>query len=96
MGRLLALLGHLVLAVVFAGVQDTVFGAVANSLPPASSAPAVVTVDVEDAPAGAVAEHRGDTLVVVPWHDAPMTAVKATDLQRQACPVNARFPECLP
>lgn len=44
---------------------------------------------------GVVADHVDGQLLIVPFSDDPMTTVDATASQRDRCPRDARYPDCL-
>lgn len=44
---------------------------------------------------GLVIDHTATGLVVLPWKDGAPTTVKATSRQRNRCPVDSRYPDCL-
>lgn len=46
-------------------------------------------------PSGIVIESRDGALVILPWKDGGPVEVYATAGQRDRCPLDARYPDCL-
>ncbi|MFI7126027.1 hypothetical protein ACIBQ1_10055 [Nonomuraea sp. NPDC050153] len=44
---------------------------------------------------GVVSGHTSNGLLITPFSDAPLTPVKASAAQREKCPLDARYPNCL-
>lgn len=101
--NLLATLGYATVAVV-AGIGLAASGGLDDKSAASDSRTLFKVIETKDEPAkkakkprlvGVVSGHTATGLLITPFSDAPVTPVKATAAQRERCPLDARYPDCV-
>ncbi|MEV6036066.1 hypothetical protein AB0L65_33265 [Nonomuraea sp. NPDC052116] len=100
--NLLATIGYATVAVV-AGIGLAASGGMDGKSATSDSRTLFKVTETKDQPkktkkprlVGVVSGHTDTGLLIAPFSDAPVAPVKATAVQREKCPLDARYPDCL-